>query len=141
MSIWFKNYTAEDANKKSDGTLMENYEIDFIEIGDNFLRATMPVQPKHVTPLKVLHGGASVALCESVASTAANLTINYQTHFAVGLEINANHLKSVPINSTVEAISKPIHIGRRTQVWETNILFNQQISCVCRMTLAIIERK
>ncbi len=115
--------------------------IEFTGIGDDFLEATMPVDHRTIQPMGMLHGGANVALAETLGSLAASLTVNPEKQTVVGLEINANHLKSVR-SGKVRGIAKPIHIGKSTQVWEIKI-FNaaEQLCCISRLTMAILDKK
>ncbi|MFO7822739.1 MAG: hotdog fold thioesterase [Cyclobacterium sp.] len=115
-------------------------EITYTAIGDDFLEATMPVSPKTKQPFGLLHGGASVVLAESLGSVAAFLTIDNDKSYAVGLEINANHLRPVK-EGMVTGRAKPIHLGKKTQVWEIKIKDSQdKLSCISRITLAILQK-
>lgn len=140
MSIWFQNYSLEEFNQRGQNTMLDFLGIQFIELGDNSLSATMPVNERTKQPIGILHGGANVVLAESVASTAANAVIDIKRFYCVGLEINANHLRSVD-GGLVTAITSPIHLGRTTQIWEINI-FNEagKQTCVSRMTAAVLTR-
>ena len=114
--------------------------IEFTGIGDDFLEATMPVDHRTIQPMGLLHGGANVALAETLGSLAASLTVDQEKEAVVGLEINANHLKSVR-SGKVKGIAKPIHLGKSTQVWEIKI-FNEadQLCCISRLTMAILNK-
>lgn len=116
-------------------------DIKFTQIGDDFLEATMPVTSKTKQPLGLLHGGANVVLAETLGSVAATMTVNQKEQYCVGLEINANHLKSVK-SGLVRGVTMPIHLGKKTQVWEIKI-FNEEgdLSCISRITMAVIDRK
>lgn len=140
-SIWHEPLTLETLNQRGTNTMVEFLDISFIEIGDNYLKATMPVNAKTKQPLGILHGGANVVLAETLASVAANIVLNNKTHYAVGLDINANHIRPVS-EGLVTGITRPLHIGRTTQVWLIDI-FNPEgkLSCTSRMTAAVIERK
>lgn len=140
MAIWFKEITLEDINRFGKNTMSEFLDIQFIEIGDDFLKATMPVNERTRQPIGILHGGANVALSETVASTAANSFIDMNQFFCVGLEINANHIRSVK-EGIVTAIASPLHLGRSTQVWQVKI-FNEEekLTCISRMTASVINR-
>ncbi len=140
MAIWFKEITLEALNRFGKNTMSEFLGIEFIEIGDDFLKATMPVNERTRQPIGILHGGANVALSETVASTAANSVIDVNQFFCVGLEINANHIRSVK-EGIVTAITTPLHLGRSTQVWEVKI-FNEQgkLTCISRMTASVINQ-
>lgn len=141
MSIWFQPATPADLNQRSAGTMAEFLGIVFTEVGEDFLIATMPASPRTRQPLGIIHGGASVALAETIASTAANLAVDLNQYYCVGLEINANHLRSVR-EGTVQAITRPFHLGRTTQVWSVEITNSQgQTTCVSRMTACVLSRK
>lgn len=125
-------------NELGQNTLKEQLGIVFTEAGPNYLRAAMPVDRRTVQYLGMLHGGASVALAETVASTAANLVINPETHYALGLEINANHIRSLR-EGTVYAHAEPLHLGRLTQVWHVLIreVGTDALICVVRHTVIV----
>lgn len=140
MTIWFKQPSLEILNQRGKNTMVEFLDIQFIEIGDDFLIATMPVTNKTKQPIGFLHGGANVALAETVASTAANAVVDLEKFYCVGLEINANHIRSVK-NGIVTAKASAIHLGRATQIWQINI-FNEdkKITCSSRMTASVLSR-
>ncbi|MFA6301866.1 MAG: hotdog fold thioesterase [Legionella sp.] len=140
MAIWFKNFSLEDLNHRGKNTMVEHLDIQFIEIGDDFLTATMPVNERSKQPIGILHGGANVVLAETVASTAANAVVDLKHYYCVGLEINANHIRSVK-EGLVTAIASPIHLGRSTQVWQIHI-YNEEgkQTCISRMTASVITR-
>lgn len=135
--IWHKEFTLEALNK--DKKLCNNpFKIEFIEIGDNFLRAKMPVNKDTKQPMGLLHGGASVFLAETVGSVSGHLCIRQEGRAAVGLEINANHLRAAK-DGFVYAKSTPIHIGGKTQVWNIEITNEEgKMVCISRLTLAVI---
>lgn len=115
--------------------------IEFTEIGSDYIEATMPVDHRTKQPMGLLHGGANVVLAETLGSIAASLTIDIKKFSCVGLEINANHLKSVR-DGKVRGVAKAIHLGRTTQVWEIKILNEgDQLCCISRITMAILEKK
>jgi 1,4-dihydroxy-2-naphthoyl-CoA hydrolase len=140
-SIWYKPFTLEDLNQTGVGTMVEFLGISFVEIGDDYLKATMPVTAKTKQPMGILHGGANVVLAETLASVAAMVVLNTETHYSVGLDINANHIRSVS-EGIVTGMTRPLHLGRTTQVWSIDI-FNEKgsLTCTSRMTAAVIERK
>ena len=141
MNIWFKEITINQLNERGKNTMSDFLGIVFTEVGDNFLTATMPVNDRTKQPIGILHGGANVVLAETVASTAANAVVDLTHVYCVGLEINANHIRSVK-TGLVTAIAKPLHLGRSTQVWEITLTDEQQrITCISRMTAAVVERK
>ena len=121
----------------SAGTAIERLGIVFTELGDDFLRATMPVDARTVQPYGLLHGGASVLLAETLGSSAGNLSVP-EGQRVVGIEINANHLAAVT-GGLVTGTARPLHVGRRTQVWEIRIEDAQgRLACVSRLTLAVV---
>ena len=132
-----------DLTRLEGQSLADHLGIVITEIGDDFVRATMPVDQRTVQPHGRLHGGASVALAETVGSLAANLTLDPTQQIAVGLEINANHVRPVK-QGLVYATTKPEALGRTTQVWSIRIVDDQdRLVCISRLTMAIIpvERK
>lgn len=139
--IWKKPIDLEVLNKWHDNTMQRHLGIEFIEVGDDFLKARMPVDNRTKQPEGLLHGGAYVVLAESLGSAASVLCVDAEKYFVVGLEINANHLRSVR-DGYVTGITKPIHLGRSTQVWEIRIYDDQnRLSCISRITNAILEKK
>ena len=138
MTIWNMCPTVEQANETSKGTLMEYIGMQFTEIGDDYVKATMPVDHRTIQPMGLLNGGASVALAESVGSFAAQMAAA-EGYYCVGLDINANHLRGVR-SGLVTATASPIHIGRTTQVWGIDIVDeNDKPVCVSRLTMATIN--
>jgi 1,4-dihydroxy-2-naphthoyl-CoA hydrolase len=141
MSIFISGATIESLNEFSKGTLSELIGIQFTDIGDDFLEARMPVDARTHQPMGLLHGGASVALAETLGSVAATLCIDQTNQFCVGLEINANHIKGVR-SGFVTGTARPFHIGKKTQVWEIKITNEQkELICVSRITMAVLEKK
>ena len=140
MSIWFKEFSPEDLNKRSENTLAAFLDIQFIAIGEDTLTATMPASARTKQPLGIVHGGANVVLAETIASTGANAVIDLSLYYCVGLEINANHIRSVR-EGLITGIAKPIHLGRTTQVWQIDI-YNEvgKLTCSSRMTAAVVKR-
>lgn len=120
--------------------MMEHLAIEFTEIGNNYITAKMPVDHRHHQPYGLLHGGASVTLAETLGSVAAHCTTKAEGKFCVGLEINANHIKSAK-DGFVFGKATPIHVGGRTQVWQIKITNEQQqLVCVSRITMAVIDK-
>lgn len=142
MSIWFhKGLTVEQFQYLSKNTLGEHLGMQFTEIGDDFIRGTMPVDHRTHQPYGLLHGGASVALAETLGSVGAALTVDHEKFMCVGLEINANHVRSVR-SGVVTGTAKPIHIGATTQVWDIRITDERdKLVCVSRLTVAVLKRK
>lgn len=114
--------------------------IELTELGDDFLKGTMPVDERTKQPVGLLHGGASVTLAETLGSIAANLAVDQSGFYCVGLEINANHLRAVP-NGTVTGIARPVHLGRTTHVWEIKISHGNDLICISRLTMAVLAKK
>ena len=138
--IWKNNPSVEALNNMSAGNMLEHLGIEILEIGDNFIRAMMPVDHRTKQQMGILHGGASVVLSESMGSIAGALIIdNPLKSSIVGVEINANHLKAVK-TGYVYSITKPIRIGRKVQVWNTNIYDeNDSLVCTSRLTTMTIS--
>lgn len=140
MTIWFRPITANGLNERGRETMAAYLGISFTEIGEDYLKATMPFSNKTRQPIGLLHGGANVVLAETMASTAANAVIDIEKMYCVGLEINANHIRSVR-EGVVTGITRPIHIGRSTQIWEIQIKDPRgKISCISRMTASVVMR-
>lgn len=135
---WPENASLDVLNARSAGTLMASLGIVFTELGDTYLRATMPVDARTHQPYGILHGGASVALAETLGSSAGMLMA--RGNAVVGLEINANHLRAVR-SGTVTGTARPIHVGRSTQVWEIRIEDEAgKAVCISRLTLAVLPQ-
>ena len=135
---WPPEASIEALNARSAGTLMQSLGIEFTELGDGYLRATMPVDARTHQPYELLHGGASVALAETLGSSAGALLAGGNA--VVGLEINANHLRAVR-EGTVTGTTRPLHIGRSTQVWEIEIEDEAgRPVCISRITLAVLPQ-
>jgi 1,4-dihydroxy-2-naphthoyl-CoA hydrolase len=124
----------------SKGNMLEHIGFSCTEVGKDYIVGTIPVDHRTKQPYGLLHGGASVVLAESLGSIAAHCTIDSSKQYAVGLDINANHIRSAK-SGIVTGISKPIHIGRKTQVWEIKISDeNNKLVCISRITMAIVEK-
>ncbi|MFC0262764.1 hotdog fold thioesterase [Fontibacter flavus] len=139
--IFPPNLRVDTLNDWGKNTMTDFLDIKFTKIGEDFLEATMPVDYRTKQPLGLLHGGANVVLAETLGSVAASLTVNSEKQYCVGLEINANHIKSVK-EGLVRGITKPIHIGKKTQIWEIKIYTESgELSCISRITMAVIDKK
>jgi 1,4-dihydroxy-2-naphthoyl-CoA hydrolase len=140
MTVWKTQTTLNQLKERSKNTLVEHLGIEFLEIGDDFLKAKMPVDYRTKQPAGLLHGGASVVLAETLGSVAAGLCVNREKIGIVGLEINANHIRAVT-DGWVTGITKPIHVGNTTQIWEIKI-YNEQddLICISRLTVANIGK-
>jgi 1,4-dihydroxy-2-naphthoyl-CoA hydrolase len=141
-SIWFKSFSIQDLHNIGVNTMVEHLDISITEIGSDFLTAKMPVTNKTVQPVRILHGGASVALAETLGSLAAIMTIDLEKYTAVGLEINANHIRPVMEGGAVTGMAKPLHIGKKTQVWEIKIkdIKSEKLVCISRLTVSILPK-
>ncbi|MFN3801391.1 hotdog fold thioesterase [Belliella pelovolcani] len=139
--IFPPNLSLETLNNWGINTMTDFLDIQFTKIGEDFLEATMPVNSRTKQPLGLLHGGANVVLAETLGSVAATLTVDKEKQYCVGLEINANHIKSVR-DGLVRGITKPIHLGKKTQIWEIKIFTESgDLSCISRITMAVIDKK
>ena len=137
--IWTIPVTLDGLNMLGVGSLAEHLGIVFTEVGPDFLRATMPVDHRTHQPLGLLHGGASVALAETLGSAAGMCCVDPDRQSVVGLEINANHIRALR-DGVVTGTARPIHRGRTTQVWEIRIEDAEaRLVSISRLTLAVIE--
>jgi 1,4-dihydroxy-2-naphthoyl-CoA hydrolase len=139
--LFNSSITPQQLQAFSNNTLIQHLGIEVTRIGEDFLEAKMPVDHRTHQPQGLLHGGASVALAESLGSMAAYCCIDEKTKTCVGLEINANHIKSVK-SGYVTGTARPVHVGQRTQVWEIKITNEQlELVCVSRITMAVIDKR
>jgi 1,4-dihydroxy-2-naphthoyl-CoA hydrolase len=139
MRIWKSELSLDQANGWHN-TMIERIGIAVTEIGDDYVRGTMPVDARTHQPYGLLHGGASVALAETLGSLGAMMCADAKTHLAVGLDINANHLRGVT-DGIVTGTARPIHVGRTTQVWEIRIEDERlRLICIARLTVAIVPK-
>jgi 1,4-dihydroxy-2-naphthoyl-CoA hydrolase len=140
MTIWRSLLTLEELNAGRAGTILEHIGVEFTQIGDDFVRGTMPVDGRTRQPYGLLHGGASVALAESLGSTGATMCIDTQQYQCVGQEINANHLRPAR-SGYVTGTARPVHLGGRTHVWGIEITNEAgKLVCISRLTVAVIRR-
>ncbi len=140
MAIWKSPANLEAVARFQRGTLGERIGIRITEIGDDYVRGTMPVDEHTRQPFGRLHGGASVALAEELGSFGANLCLDAQREVAFGLEINANHVRGATAG-IVTGTARPLHTGRTTQIWEIRIEDEQQqLVCISRLTMAVVQR-
>lgn len=140
MRVFQEGITLEQLNKLSSNTMAERIGIEFTAIGDDYMEAKMPVDERTQQPFGMLHGGASVALAETMGSVAATCCVDTTRQFCVGLDINANHIRSVR-SGYVKGITKPLHIGKKTQVWEIRILNEKdELICISRITMAVLNK-
>jgi 1,4-dihydroxy-2-naphthoyl-CoA hydrolase len=138
--MWFKNYTADELNNWPQNNIGGHLGIKYLEITENSISGTMPVDERTHQPFGILHGGASVVLAESLGSIASFMCIDPEKYAAVGLEVNANHLRPVS-KGIVTGVCTPIHIGSKTHIWDIKI-YNEKgkMTCVSRLTVAIINK-
>lgn len=142
MSIWFKkDLSLADFEGLGKNTMGEHIGIAFSEVGPTYLKATMPVDHRTKQPYGLLHGGASLALAETLGSVGAAMVVDQSKFICVGQEINANHIRSAK-GGFVTGITKPIHIGANSQVWEITIYDELgKLICISRITVAVLKRK
>jgi 1,4-dihydroxy-2-naphthoyl-CoA hydrolase len=140
--IWKQNeITPEQLNRQSASTMAELLDMKFTELGDNYLKATMPVDKRVHQPYGLLHGGASAALAETVGSVASWLCIDPEKQICVGMEINCNHIKGKR-TGIVTATAEPFHLGATSHVWDIRIKDEEgKLICVSRLTVAVLKRK
>ncbi len=141
VSIWKGEVTVEQLNRFQQGTMAQHVGIVLTELGADFLRGVMPVNERTCTPFGALHGGASVALAETLGSVAANFVVDRRRHSCVGQGINANHIRAVPLGGMVTGTARPLHLGGRSQVWSIDIVdASGALICVSRLTMAVLDR-
>ena len=140
MTIWKTPRSVEELNSGGTGTMVEHLGMRFTEISDDFVRGTMPVDARTRQPFGLLHGGASVALAESLGSTGATMCIDVREYLCVGQEINANHVRAARAG-LVTGTARPKHLGGRTHVWVIDIVNEDgELVCTSRLTVAVIRR-
>ena len=142
MSIWFhKERPLEKLSPLSSGNMGTHLGIEWVETGDDFVKAKMPVDRRTRQPYGLLHGGASCVLAETIGSIASAMVIDHDPFLCVGLEINANHIRSAR-DGFVTGTARPLHLGSTTHVWDIRITDERdKLVCVSRLTVAIIPRK
>ncbi|UUM32571.1 hotdog fold thioesterase [Vibrio japonicus] len=140
MTIWKRPIDLERLNATSENTLIEHLNIIYTSLGDDFIEATMPVCSFTHQPLGMLHGGASVVLAETLGSVAANFCVDDDS-FCVGLDINANHVRSMREGKVIGR-ANPIHLGVSTQVWQINITDERErLVCTSRLTISVQKKR
>ena len=138
MAIWSRPYQLSDL--RFGPSLPEHIGIEFTEIGDDFIRARMPVDDRTRQNFGILHGGASVVLAETLGSVGAGLVADADRYYCVGQEINANHVRAVS-DGFVIGTARPLHLGRRSHVWEIRICDERdRLVCISRLTMAVLDR-
>ncbi len=141
MRIWAKELTPQQLNQFTKNSMEGHLGIDIREVGDDFIKASMPVDERTRQPFGILHGGASVVLAETLGSLASYLCLKSEDQLAVGLEINANHLRAVS-EGEVTGWVKPIHLGKQLHVWEIRICNSQdELVCISRLTVAVLQKR
>lgn len=139
-SLWAREYSLQSLRERRKHTMVEYLGIEVTEMGPDYLVGTMPVDHRTCQPMRLLHGGASVVLAESLGSFAANAANQDPAKRFVGQEINANHLRPVPEGSIVTGTARPLHIGSSSQVWGIEIRNERgQLTCIARLTMAAIR--
>ena len=138
-SIFRRPRSVNELNAHNQNTSITNLGIEIIEVGEDFIRGTMPVDQRTLQPYGLLHGGSSAMLAETLASVAANMCVEKEGQQAVGLELNCNHVRGVT-QGVVTGTARPVHVGRKTQVWDIRIEDERgKLCCVSRLTLAVID--
>ncbi len=141
MGLWKQPTNLDRLNGWSTDTMMETLGIRITAVGDDWLQGTMPVERRTHQPYGLLHGGASVALAETLGSLAAMLTLDPEKELALGLDINANHVRGVR-SGTVTGTARMLHLGRTTQVWEIRIESEDgALVCISRLTIAVVPAR
>lgn len=142
MTIWNENVNIDYLNTTGKGTLAESIGLEFTAVGENYLEATLPVDERTVQPHGLLHGGASVALAETLGSVAAMLVVrDPEKQAAVGVEINASHMRAVRSGKVTGRVT-PLRIGKNIQVWLIDIKDDQdRLACHCRLTTMTVNRQ
>lgn len=141
MSIWKRSATPRDVEANFADCLPGGFGIRITAIGPDFIEAEMPVDERHAQPMGLLHGGASVVLSETLGSIATNLTLD-PGQFGVGIEVNANHITSVRKGDRVTAICRPLQVGSKVQVWQTEIRRGDgKLACVSRLTTQVLDKR
>lgn len=136
-AIWKQTPSLEQVDALQQNSIIGHLGIKMLEIGDDYVRASMPVDSRTHQPMGVLHGGASVVLAETLGSLGANLCVEVGKQYCVGLDINANHLRSVRSGEVI-GTAKALHVGRSTHVWQIEIVDEQErLVCVSRLTMAV----
>jgi 1,4-dihydroxy-2-naphthoyl-CoA hydrolase len=140
MIIWKTHPTIKELQKRCANTFITHLKIVFTEVGDDFLKAEMPIGPPFLQPMGIMHGGVSCSLAETVGSAAANYCVDNATHYCVGLDINTNHIRQVSCG-VITATGRPYHIGKKTQVWSIEIHDEQNnLVSVTRLTLVALPK-
>jgi 1,4-dihydroxy-2-naphthoyl-CoA hydrolase len=139
-SIWKSPQSLEELKERAENTMGQHLDMEFIELGDNYLKMKMPVTSKTKQPMGLLHGGATAALAETIGSVSAVMCVDAEKESIVGLELNINHLRAMK-DGFVIANCKPFHLGRTTHVWNIEIRDeNDRMVSVARLTTMVIKK-
>lgn len=139
--IWHEPITLDVFSDRAKDSMSSYLGIEFTEIGDDYLIATMPVDHRTKQPMGIMHGGASCVLAETIGSMGAQFCVNRDTHYCVGLDLNTNHIRSIQ-GGQVTGIAKPFHLGRSTQVWSIEIKNDKgQLISISRLTMAVLMKE
>lgn len=143
MSFWPKQITPEMINNINKNSMFEHLGMKIIEIKDDYIKASMPVDHRTVQPIRVLHGGASLVMSETLGSIASNIVVSKERGAsAAGISINADHIKTVFEGSMIYGITRPISLGKSIHVWETTVYNDKdEVVCISRLTTKLISRK
>ncbi len=140
MKIWLVDMNLNTLNEFGKNTMLEHLGIEFIEFGENYLKARMPVDHRTIQPAGIMHGGASTVLAETIGSMAANCCVDQSKFYCVGLDINTNHIRSIR-EGYVTGTAKPFHLGRSSQVWGIEMMNDKdQLISVNRLTMSILAK-
>lgn len=138
--MWKNKYTIEECNKMCENTIHESLGIKLTEIGPDFIKGTMPVDNRTVQPFRLLHGGASVVLAESLGSIASLMMIDHNKNISVGLDVNANHVRAMK-SGIVTGTAKPINIGGKIHIWEIKLTNEMdKLVCIARLTVTVLPK-
>lgn len=140
MKIWQTEINLQLVAERSQNTMSEYLGIEFIDVGDDYITARMPVDHRTLQPAGIMHGGASCVLAETIGSTAAQFCVNREQFYCVGLDINTNHIRSIR-EGFVIGTAKPFHLGKSTQVWGIEIKNEEgKLVSVTRLTMAVLKK-
>ena len=139
--IWHEPMTLDALTERAKDSMSSYLGIEFVEIGDDYLVATMPIDHRTKQPMGIMHGGASCVLAETIGSMAAQFCVDRKTHYCVGLDLNTNHIRSIR-EGEVTGIAAPFHLGRSTQVWSIEIKNDAgQLISISRLTMAVLAKE
>ena len=140
MGIWIRQPDLNELQRIHLNTAVDHLGIEFVSVGDDWMSARMPVDNRTVQPVRILHGGASVLLAETIGSCAATYCID-EDKICVGLDINANHIRAAR-SGWVLGVARPLHVGKSTQVWEIRVSDEaEKLVCIARLTVAVLARE